>query len=76
MHTLKKNIPEDSSLYEHSYEGNDDMPAHLKYMLTQTSLTIPLDQGKLLLGTWQGIFLYEHRYNQHTRKIIFSFTGD
>ena len=73
---FKKNIPEDSSLYEHSYEGNDDMPAHLKYMLTQTSLTIPMDQGKLLLGTWQGIFLYEHRYNQHTRKIIFSFTGD
>jgi len=73
---FKKNIPEDSSLYQHSYEGNDDMPAHLKYMLTQTSLTIPIDEGKLLLGTWQGIFLYEHRYKQHLRKIIFSFLGE
>ena len=57
-----KLVPEDSSLYKHGYEGDDDMPAHIKYMLTQTSLTIPVSKGKMVLGTWQGIYLFEHRY--------------
>ena len=71
-----KLVPEDSSLYNHGYEGNDDMPAHIKYMLTQTSLTIPIKDKKLMLGTWQGIFLFEHRYDSTNRKINLSFIGD
>ena len=71
-----KLVPEDSSLYLHGYEGNDDMPAHIKYMLTQTSLTIPIKNKKLTLGNWQGIYLFEHRYNPHKRKISLSFIGN
>ena len=71
-----KLVPEDSSLYKHGYEGDDDMPAHIKYMLTQTSLTIPIIEKKLILGTWQGIYLFEHRYHSTNRKITFSFIGD
>ena len=71
-----KLVPEDSSLYKHFYEGDDDMPAHIKYMLTQTSVTIPIKDKKLILGTWQGIFLFEHRYNSTNRKITLSFVGD
>ena len=71
-----KLVPEDSSLYKHGYEGNDDMPAHIKYMLTQTSLTIPIFKKKLILGTWQGIYLFEHRYLAKERKIALSFIGN
>ena len=70
-----KLVPEDSSLYSHGYEGNDDMPAHIKYMLTQTSLTIPIKKKQLILGTWQGIYLFEHRYNTNNRNITLSFIG-
>ena len=69
-------VPEDSSLYSHGYEGDDDMPAHIKYMLTQTSLTIPVKNKQLILGTWQGIYLFEHRYNAHSREITLSFIGN
>ncbi len=69
-------VPEDSSLYLHGYEGNDDMPAHIKHMLTQTSITIPIKNKQLILGTWQGIYLFEHRYNPHKRKISLSFLGN
>ena len=71
-----KLVPEDSSLYKHRYEGDDDMPAHIKYMLTQTSLTIPVNKGKMILGTWQGIYLFEHRYQVIERKITLSFIGN
>ena len=71
-----KLVPEDSSLYSHGYEGDDDMPAHIKYMLTQTSLTIPIKNKQLILGTWQGIYLFEHRYNEHSREITLSFIGN
>ena len=71
-----KLVPEDSSLYEHGYEGDDDMPAHIKYMLTQTSITIPVNKGKMILGTWQGIYLFEHRYQSKDRKITLSFIGN
>ena len=52
------------------------MPAHIKSMLTQTSLTIPIDNKQMLLGTWQGIYLIEHRYNKYKRKIILSYLGE
>ena len=70
-----KLVPEDSSLYSHGYEGDDDMPAHIKHMLTQTSLTIPIKNKQLILGTWQGIYLFEHRYKSNSRKITLSFIG-
>ena len=73
---FQKIAPEDSSLYEHSYEGDDDMPAHIKSMLTQTSLTIPINNKEMILGTWQGIYLIEHRYSKFKRKIILSFVGN
>ena len=72
---FKKIVPEDSSLYKHSFEGDDDMPSHIKSMLTQTSLTIPIQNKNLLLGTWQGIYLIEHRYNSFKRNLIISFVG-
>mgnify|MGYP005732146475 FL=1 len=72
---FKKIVPEDSSLYKHSFEGDDDMPSHIKSMLTQTSLTIPIQNKNLLLGTWQGIYLIEHRYNNFNRNLIISFVG-
>ena len=72
---FKKIVPEDSSLYKHSFEGDDDMPAHIKSMLTQTSLTIPIQNKKLLLGTWQGIYIIEHRYKNFKRNLILSFVG-
>ena len=71
-----KLVPEDSSLYKHSYEGDDDMPAHIKYMLTQTSLTIPIIDKKLILGTWQGLYLFEHRLEEHTRTLSHHLIGD
>ena len=72
---FKKLVPEDISLYQHSIEGKDDMPAHIKSLLTQTSLIVPVLNKKMDLGTWQGVFLYEHRIQLHTRKINLSFIG-
>ena len=69
-------VPEDSSLYKHGYEGDDDMPAHIKSMLTQNSLTIPIHNKELQLGMWQGIYLIEHRYSKYKRKIILSYIGE
>ena len=62
--------PEGDNLYTHTSEGADDMPAHIKSALTQTSISIPIINGKLALGVWQGIFLFEHRTRNHSRKII------
>ena len=59
------------SWLRHTSEGPDDMPAHIKAALTQTSLSIPVSSGSMLLGTWQGIYLFEHRSRPHSRKIVF-----
>ena len=61
--------PERASYYQHIYEGDDDMPAHIKSALTQTSLSIPIENFEITLGTWQGIYLFEHRKSSHTRII-------
>ena len=61
--------------YVHSLEGPDDMPAHLKTMLTSASLTIPVDGARMVLGTWQGIFLMEHRAHRHHRRVHLCFMG-
>ena len=64
-----------SSHYRHSCEGPDDMPAHIKTALTSTSLTIPVMGGQMSLGTWQGVYLLEHRDAPHTRKLVLHFMG-
>ena len=67
--------PEDGP-YEHNYEGDDDMPAHLKTALTQVQLSIPVTNGSLVLGTWQGIYLFEHRVQPHRRQIVLHLIGE
>jgi secondary thiamine-phosphate synthase enzyme len=62
--------------YEHDDEGPDDMPAHIRSALTQTSLSIPLQDGRLVLGTWQGIFLFEHRRSSHRREVVLHLIGE
>ena len=68
--------PEGRGLYTHESEGPDDMPSHLRAALTQTSLIVPFAQGELLLGTWQGIFLFEHRRAPHRREVILHACGE
>lgn len=68
--------PEDPSRYAHDDEGPDDMPAHLRTALTQVQLSIPLSDAQLMLGTWQGIFLFEHRRRAHEREIVLHLIGD
>jgi secondary thiamine-phosphate synthase enzyme len=67
--------PEDPSAYVHDDEGPDDMPAHIRTALTQVALTIPLMEGRLTLGTWQGIYLFEHRRRSHTRTLALHLLG-
>lgn len=68
--------PEGAGLYEHDDEGPDDMPAHLKTALTQVQLSIPVMDGKLMLGTWQGIYLFEHRSRPSRREIVLHLAGE
>jgi secondary thiamine-phosphate synthase enzyme len=68
--------PEDPKRYRHDTEGPDDMPAHLRSALTQTQLSIPIADGKLVLGTWQGIYLFEHRRVPHEREIVLHAIGE
>jgi secondary thiamine-phosphate synthase enzyme len=67
--------PEDPSAYTHDDEGPDDMPAHIRTALTQVTLTIPLIDGRLTLGTWQGIYLFEHRRRPHSRTLALHLLG-
>lgn len=69
---LNRLVPENDPLYTHTLEGADDMPAHIKSALTASSLSIPIDNGELMLGTWQGIFLWEHRHGSQERTVIVS----
>lgn len=68
--------PEDPARYEHGEEGPDDMPAHLRAALTQVQLSIPLARGRLALGTWQGIYLFEHRRRPHRRELALHLIGE
>lgn len=67
---LNRLVPENDRLYTHTHEGPDDMPSHIKAILTNVSLSIPVMNGRLTLGTWQGIYLWEHRRSAHTREIV------
>ncbi len=72
---LNRLVPEDDDLYTHTTEGPDDMPAHIKSALTATSLSIPMRDGRLALGTWQGIFLWEHRHRPGPREVLVNVIG-
>ncbi len=69
-------VPDGDQLFVHTAEGRDDMPAHIRTALTQTSLSIPVIEGKLGLGTWQGVFLYEHRFASHQRRVLLHLIGE
>ena len=73
---FKRLVPDGDDLFIHTVEGPDDMPAHVRSALTQTSLSIPILHGKLALGQWQGIFLFEHRHMPANRRIILHALGD
>ncbi len=67
---LNRLVPENDRLYTHTFEGPDDMPSHIKAILTNVSLSVPVMGSRLTLGTWQGIYLWEHRRSPHTREIV------
>ena len=73
---FNKLAPMDNSLYTHTTEGKDDMPAHIKSSLTNNQITLSIKNGELLLGTWQGLYLFEHRLGPQSRKIIIHFFGN
>ena len=73
---LSRIAPDGDPLYEHVAEGPDDMPAHIRSILTQTEITLPVENGCPALGTWQGVYLWEHRHNPHRRKITVTVIGD
>ena len=69
-------VPEDTDYFTHNAEGNDDMPSHIRMVLTRTSETVPIVDCKMQLGTWQGIFLFEHRRASHRRKVFITVMGE
>ena len=73
---FNKLVPMDNSLYVHTAEGKDDMPAHIKSSLTNNQITLSIKDGELLLGTWQGLYLFEHRIEKQKRLIVLHYLGD
>jgi secondary thiamine-phosphate synthase enzyme len=73
---IRRLVPENDPEYTHIHEGPDDMPAHIKSALTKTMLSVPITDGRPVLGTWQGIFLWEHRDAPRSRKIVLHIQGD
>ena len=67
---MERSVPEDQREFTHTDEGPDDMPSHIRSMLTEVSLSIPIAEGRMVLGTWQGIFLFEHRTAAHDRCVV------
>jgi secondary thiamine-phosphate synthase enzyme len=72
---MQRISPDGSPDYEHDAEGPDDMPAHIRSVLTSSSVSVPISAGRLLLGTWQGLYLWEHRHAGHTREVIVTVMG-
>lgn len=72
---LSRMVPDGDGLFRHTDEGPDDMPAHIRSILTGNELTIPISRGRCSLGTWQGIYLYEHRTQNHQRRVTITMTG-
>lgn len=69
-------VPDDTARYRHTVEGPDDMPAHIRSALTQSQLAVPVEDGRLALGTWQGIYLFEHRTRPHERQVVLHLVGE
>ncbi len=67
---INRHIPDSDPHYTHTFEGADDMPSHIKTAITASSIAIPISHGRLALGTWQGIYLWEHRVRSHTRELV------
>ena len=77
METIMQRLaPDGDPEYRHDYEGDDDMAAHVRSVLTSNDVTLPISNGRLNLGTWQGIFLYEHRYRPHSRQLVVTLNGE
>ncbi len=73
---LNRLVPEGDPHFTHTHEGADDMPSHIKMALTRTSESIPFSDGQLMLGTWQGVYLWEHRYDAQPRQLVITVVGD
>ena len=73
---FEKLVPEDDEHYRHTIEGPDDMTSHIRSALTQTSISIPVLSGRLALGTWQGLYVFEHRVHPHQRRIVLQLIGE
>ena len=73
---MSRTVPDGDPMFTHTAEGPDDMPAHVRSVLTQSDLNLPVRQGRCALGTWQGIFLWEHRFEPHSRRVIVTLQGD
>ena len=72
---MSRLAPDGDPMFTHTAEGPDDMPAHVRSILTQSDLNIPVDDGRCLLGTWQGVYLWEHRHAPHSRRVIVTVQG-
>ncbi len=73
---MSRTVPDGDPMFTHTAEGPDDMPAHVRSVLTHTGLTLPVRDGRCALGTWQGVFVWEHRYAPHTRRVLVTVQGD
>jgi secondary thiamine-phosphate synthase enzyme len=73
---MNRQVPDGDPMFTHTVEGPDDMPAHVRSVLTQTDLNVPVTEGQCALGTWQGIYLWEHRLAPHNRKVILTISGE
>lgn len=73
---MSRTVPDGDRMFTHTAEGPDDMPAHVRSVLTHSDLNLPVRAGRLALGTWQGVFLWEHRHAPHTRRLIVTVQGD
>ena len=73
---MQRLVPDGDPLFRHTAEGADDMPAHIRNILTENSISLPISEGRCILGTWQGIYLWEHRVQSHSRKITVTIYGE
>jgi secondary thiamine-phosphate synthase enzyme len=73
---MARQVPDGDPIFTHTAEGPDDMPAHVRSVLTQTDLNVPVSEGRCALGTWQGIYLWEHRVAPHNRKVLLTISGE
>ena len=73
---MSRHVPDGDPMFTHTAEGPDDMPAHIRSILTQSDLNLPVRQGSCALGTWQGVYLWEHRQSPHTRRVVITVQGE